>query len=82
MFYENSSIDVAYALKLQAIHPSYLINLRESSDFYETGPPVRPVKQSLVFLFFGNVNLPAYSTLHGLLSFGKTRETTAEATGI
>ena len=39
------------------------------------------MKCMLDFLFFVDINLLAYSTLHGKFSFGKTREPTMKATG-
>lgn len=52
-------------MKLQPINPSYLKKLSEWQDFYETDLPASAMKYKLNFLVFVDVNLGAFSTLHG-----------------
>ena len=65
MFYENSFIVAACTLKLRPINPSYLKKLCEWKTFTKLIHLLSAVKYRLDFLFFVDVNLRTYSTLHG-----------------
>ena len=59
MFYESCFIAAACALEPGVINPNYI-----NGKTCKTDPPVSAMKYRLDFLFFVDINLCSYRTMH------------------